>query len=635
MFDAVRNNKKIVQIFLALITIPFALWGLESYTNLSDTAGGVAAKVGKSEISEAELKDALSRQQEQLREQYGPAAAEIAQSTAFRTGVLDRLINERAVNDKVNSARLLVPDALVRDTILNFQEFKNDEGQFSREKYSAELRTRGMTEAGFEERVRVGLAEQMLLGPIVQSARAPRSVLERWIALQDEEREVTELHIDAKPFEAKVKLAEDAARKYYDANQAEFEVPEQVKVEYVVLSAEDLAKQVKVSDEEARKWYAANSARYVEAEERRASHILITADRSAPKDVREAARKKAEELLTQVRATPADFGKLAKTASQDPSSAANNGDLGYFARGAMVKPFEDATFGLKKGEVSGIVETDFGYHIIQLTDIRGGQAKPFEAARAEIVDELTRQAGSKRYSEAAEQFTNLVYEQSDSLKPAADKLGLVIQKSEWLNKGQVPPGVLGNAKLQGAIFNADNIKDQRNTEAVDVGAGTLVSARVTEHKAAALRPFDQAKGLIESKLLADEATKLAKADGEAKLAQLAKGEKLSLSWGASNKLKRGAGLMPDAQKAVFGAPSDKLPAYVGVASPVGGYSLYRIDRVSKPVVAANDLRFEGTGAAYTRLAGELDSRAYITSLRDKLGVTINAAPVAAEDSPAE
>jgi len=276
--------------------------------------------------------------------------------------------------------------------------------------------------------------------------------------------------------------------------------------------------------------------------------------------------------------------------------------------------------------LSGVVETDYGYHIIRLEEVRGGGTKSFEQAKAEIAQELKRTAAAKRYAEIADSFGNTVYEQPDSLKPAADKYKLALHQSDWIIKGSKGAAPFDNEKVMTAVFAADALKNRRNTEAIDLGNNTLVSLRVVEHKPAAVRPFEEVRAAIEQKLTIEEAIKLAAKDGEAQIAKLSKGEAVDAKWGPSGAVSRGKpGPLPlEALKAVFRAPVDKLPAYVGVAVPNQGFAVFRISQVTKPQLAANDPRRAALAGQYGRLLAEEDLRAYVQALKDRYSVKFSA-----------
>jgi peptidyl-prolyl cis-trans isomerase D len=457
------------------------------------------------------------------------------------------------------------------------------------------------------------------------------------LRIQSEERQVAELRITPEQFAGEVKLGADAARKFYDENQTLFQTPELLRAEYVVLSLEGLLSQVAVSDAEVKQWYDSHKDRFQQAEERRASHILITASATASDADKAKAKAKAEELLKEVQKSPAKFAELAKQNSQDPGSAANGGDLGFFGRGMMVKPFEESVYSLKDGQISGLVQSDFGFHIIKLTGVKAAKVKTLDEVRAEIEGELKRQGAQRRYAEAAESFSNMVYEQSDSLAPAAEKFKLKIQQSQMLPKSipaQALPslGPLGNEKLLAALFSEDAVKNKRNTDAVEVAQNTLVAARVLDYKPAAVRPFETVKADIETMLKAKEATAMAKSRGEARLAELKAGQD-KVNWALVKYVSRlqGKQVSPAAMQAIFRADGQKLPSYAGVELPNnGGYALYKIMGV-KPLEKVDEDKRRVLQSEYTALVSQEDFAAYLAGLRQRYKVEINKSVVESKE----
>ncbi len=626
MFDAVRNNKKIVQVFLLLITLPFAFWGVDSYVK-NMGGDGELASVGGTPILPGEFQQAMRDQQERMRNAMGasfnPAMLE---STEAKRAVLENLVNQRLLALDAAKMRLTVSDDRIRDTIVAIPAFQEN-GQFSLPRYEALLKAQGMTQASFESRLRHDLALQQVLGSVAEGAMVSRASSEQVYSVQFEERVVGELRLAASQYESAVKLAGDAAQKYYDANRRQFELPAQIRAEYVVLSKDAVADQLAVSDADVRKEYDAHPERFRTGGERRASHILIQADKSAGDEALKAAREKATSLLKQIRANPADFARLAKENSQDPGSAEKGGDLGFFARGAMVKAFEDAAFGLaKEGDVSDVVQSDFGFHIIMLTGAKAEKIRSFDEVKNEIATELKRTEAAKKFAEMTEGFTNTVYEQSDGLKPAAEKFKLAVRSTGWIARDGKAAAPFDNEKLLGELFSDDAVKNKRNTNAVDAGKDGLVSARVVEFKPAALRPFDEVKAAIEKALITEEAVKLAEQDGEAKLAQLTKGEALNLQWSAAKPVLRSAqGVPPEMLRAVFRAPTDKLPGYAGTKVPGAGYVLFRVEKVTRPTASQDDPRLNAIRQQFGRVLAEQDFSAYMATLRKRYNVKVNLA----------
>jgi len=512
----------------------------------------------------------------------------------------------------------------VRDSI---DAFKVD-GVFSPARAESVLRNQGLTPAGFEAQLRQDLTLQLLAGAIGQSGVTARTVGDRLLALQTEKRDVAEFRFAADSYLDKVKLADGEVRKFYDENSKQFAVPEQAKAEYLVLSMETIGAQLAVSDAEIKSWYEEHKDKFAQPEERRASHILIDPEKVG----KDKARAKAEEVLQAVQKNPAAFAELAKKNSDDPGSAAKGGDLGFFRRSMMDKAFEDVAFKQKEGEISGVVESSFGFHIIKLTGIHAGKEKPLAEVKGEIEAELKKSASARKFAEAAESFSNVVYEQADSLKPAADKFKLTIKQSDWLGRQANPAaGPLGNEKLLAALFSDDSVKNKRNTEAVEIAPNTLVAARVVEYKAASLQPFESVKANIENLLKRREAQAQARKDGEARLEALKKGED-KLAWGGVKSVSRmDARLIPPpAVPAVFKADVSKLPAYTGVELPGVGYALFKISKLD-----AGEKLDDARRQAMLRQIGSLEAQEeiqmYLASLRNRYKVEINKAAMEAKE----
>ena len=625
MFDAVRNNKRIVQIFLGLIALPFAFWGVDSYVR-SSGAGSDLASVGDTKITIQQFEQALRDRQDQMRQSMGDSfKPELMNTPEIRLGVLNSLIDQRLLLLEAGKNRLVTSDDALRDFLSSVPSLQED-GKFSMSRYETVLRAQGMSQPQFEARVRQDLTLQQLVGTVGSSAFVSLTQAEAMLRLQSEERQFSEFKISSGQFANKVKIDESAIQKFYDENKNRFEVPERVKAEYVVLSLDALLTQVKVSDAEVKTWYDGHQDRYQEPEERRASHVLISSDGDAGK---EKAKAKAEEVLKDIQKNPSRFAELAKQHSQDPGSAQKGGDLGYFGRGMMVKPFEDAVFQQKEGEISGLVESDFGYHIIKVTGIKAAKLRPLADVRSDIEGELRRQAATRKFAEAAESFNNMVYEQSDSLQPVVEKFNLKVQQSGWLPKNADPRmlaalGPLGNEKVAKALFSDDVIKNKRNTEAIEVAPNTLLAARVTEHVPASVQTFDSVKGDIGEYLKDQEAQAQAKASGEARLAELNQGED-KLSWSASRSASRLQArqlqLPPAALQAIFKADVQKLPAYVGVSAG-DAYSLYKITKVIQPETV-NENQLKALRTEYASIVAQEDLSAYLSSLRSRYKIDIN------------
>jgi peptidyl-prolyl cis-trans isomerase D len=407
---------------------------------------------------------------------------------------------------------------------------------------------------------------------------------------------------------------------------------ESADIEYVILDIESLRQGIVLNEQDLKSYYEQNLQRLSSKEERRASHILITAAKDAPEVEKKAARAKAEELLKAVKAKPASFADVARKNSQDPGSAVKGGDLDFFGRGAMVKPFEDAAFGLKKSDISDIVESEFGYHIIQLTDIKAPKAQSFEALRPSLEADLKKQQAQRKFAEMAETFSNTVYEQSDSLKPVAEKLKLSVQKASKVARNaesQNPQSknLLNNPALLQALFSEASLQKQRNTEAIEVAPNTLVSARVVKHQPAAALALTEVKDLVKRNLTQDKAAEMAKVQGEQKLVNLkTSAEGLPNAMVLSRE--KSQRQLPQVVEAVLKADPNKLPAVSGVDLGAQGYAVIRVTKVFPP--EDNQALMKQAQQQFTQLWGAAETLAYLAELKSVMKAEILVAKPSAE-----
>lgn len=623
MFDFIQKRKRFIQILLGLMLIPFAFFGLESYTN-SNRGADEVAKVDGMPISQREFAEEFKQQQDRLRSMFGrnfdPAFMDTPEA---RRALLDTLIAKRVVAREMARANIGISDESLRETIASIPAFQSG-GKFSHATYETLLRAQGMTPATFEAQMRYDMSLGLLSRAIAATAIAPRAVAERFILLEGQKYDVSESLVPAQRFAPQVRLDDGKLKSYYDANPSEFRTPERIRAEYVVLSAQDIARQVQVADAELKAAYDARSSQFRVGEQRRASHILIQAAAGAPDAQRKAARAKAEELLAQVRKNPASFAELARKNSQDSGSTEKGGDLGFFGQGMMVKPFEDAVFALKEGETSQVVESEFGYHVIRLTGVRGASVRPFEEVRTELLAELKQQKAAQKFAESAENFANMVYEQADALIPVSEKFGLKVETSEWIaNDLSAAPKALANQKLLNALFSADSVKTKRNTDAIEVASNTLVAARVVEHRPATVRAYEEVKPEIERVMRQREAVKLALKQGAELLEQVRKGADAGLKWAPAVQVSRGSaqGLPQEALSKVVSAEGSKLPAFFGAQKGEEGYAIYRVNKVLPPEPRP-DAQKKTDAAQVASLFGSSQYDAFVASLRARADVTI-------------
>lgn len=625
MLEVIREHAqgKIAKIILVLITIPFALWGVDSYLKQGH-GGPVVAKVDGQEILQNEFSNTLKDQQDRMRSALGknfdPA---IMDNPEIRKSVLDGLISQRVLLADAKKDGLSISDAQLARFISGIEAFWEN-GKFSHARYESVLRQQNMSIEMFEHRLRQDLTLQMAQEGVIRNAFIPKTVADKLVRINEQQRDTSQAVIGIEQFMPQVKVESAAIKDYYEKHQDEFRLPEQARLEYVVLSAENLAHQVAVSDDEIAAYYKEHANQYVQPEKRQASHILISMAATASAAEKTAAMDKARKVLQEVKLNPGKFVELAKQYSQDTGSAANGGDLGFFGRGAMEKPLEDAAFSMSEGEISDLVQSDFGYHIIKLTSIKSSKLRTLQEVHKEISQELEKQKAGKKFAENADHFSNLVYEQGDSLAPAAQQLGLKVEQSGWVTRMASDTSLLNNPKLLQAVFTEEVLKNKRNTEAVEVVPNILVAARLLEYKAASVKPLEEVSVVLGQRLQRQQASVMAVKWGKDALVQLQQGKSpAGLNWGASQLVSRTkpAGLAPEVMKATFGANADKLPAYAGVENNQGGYTLVKISKL----VEVGDLDESRKQAYAQRFSNMLEreyAAAYLASLRQKSKIEI-------------
>ena len=629
MFDLVTKHKRIAQVVFALVALPFAFFGVDYYFR---GAGGPQslATIGGDRITQEEYDRRLREQQDRMREQlgrnYDPSMFD---SPEVRYALLDQLVNERLLERRARSDNLRVSDAQLAQFIQDLPPFQ-DNGKFSKEKYTQLLASRNMTPLGFEQRVRQDLTLAPLQEPVAAANINAKSSVERFLALVEQQRDVAVAAIDPAPFAKDVKVDDAQVKAFYEQTPMAFQSPEEAKIEYVILTQEALIGQVKVDPEDVRRQYESNISQYSTKEQRRASHILIAVKPDAKDAEKAEAKKKAEALLAQVKANPAKFADLAKANSQDPGSAQQGGDLGTFARGSMVKPFEDAVFAAKLGDIVGPVQSDFGYHVIKVTGITPERIQPLEEVRAQIDADMKRQKASQKFAASAEQFQNLVYEQADSLAPAAKQLDLKVETTPLITRAQAQQIALGNAKFVEALFSPESVHGKRNTDAMEIAPNVLMAARVIEYKPAALRPLADVQDQIRQQLVRKAASEAAQQAGRDKLKLLQDGKsdkEAGVTFTKTLLVNRNAiqpGFSPDALKSIFQLSSAKLPAYTGAPNERGGFSIYKVEKVVDPPLP-DAAKLNTAGSRMAEQVGRELMTAYLASLRAGTDVKINPA----------
>jgi peptidyl-prolyl cis-trans isomerase D len=595
MFDFVHRNAKIMQFVLFLLIVPsFALVGMDGYNRMLGGGADVAKVDGRS-IKETELDAAYKSELERIRTANPTVDVKLIDTPEAKYATLERLVREQVIGAAARDAHFETSDQRLANELQadpTIASLRGPDGKIDKERYKLLVGSQGLTPEMFEAKVRGQISARQVFKGIQGSGFTTNAVGDVALNAFLQKREVQISVFDAAAYASKITLTDADIETYYKANQALFQSPEQANIEYVVLDIEAVKKGITVSDDELKTFYEQNSARLATQEERRASHILITAAKGAPTADKEKAKAKAQSLLDIVKKAPASFAEVAKANSQDPGSAVKGGDLDFFARGAMVKPFEDTAFAMKKGDISALVESDFGFHIIQLTDIKAAKQRSFEESKAELMEDAKKQQAQKKYAELAETFTNAVYEQSDNLKPIADKLKLEVKAINNVTRTPAPgaTGAMASVKFLNAIFSPDAIEKKRNTEAFEVAPKQLVSGRIAQYTAARTLPLAEVKERVREKLLSVRSFEMAKKEGTDKL----------VAWKAApaSAVMQNAVVIARNQpqnfpmpliEAALKADASKLPEFVGVEVAGRAYFVAKINKVMPPTAADEDL----------------------------------------------
>ncbi len=634
MFDFVRKHTKIMMSLMFLLIIPaFVLVGINGFRSFN-AGGETVAKVGSFSLKQEEWDAAHKNEVDRARSAQPTIDAKLLDSPQARYSTLERIVREHVLADAASDAHLSSTDArLARELQQNptIASLRKPDGSLDMDRYRQLAASQGLTPEGFEARVRKDLALRQVESGIASTALAPAAQAHIALNAFFERREVQIANFLPADYKGQVNPTEAEMDVYYQANQKLFQAPESATVEYVVLDLDSIKKTVSVSEEELKTYFDQNVARLSGKEERRASHILI----NAPKDMAAAdkakAKEKASALLAEVRKAPDSFGDVARKNSQDAGSATSGGDLNYFGRGAMVKPFEDAAFSMKKGDISDLVESDFGFHIIKLVDIKSPKQKTFEEVKPTIEADLRTQQAQRKYAETAEAFTNAVYEQSDSYKQIADKLKLEVKSASNVQRKPSADvkGALANAKLLTAIFNPDSVEKKRNTEAVEVGANQLVSARITQYAPARVLPLADVRNDVRERLVSSRSAELAKQDGTAKLdAWKAQPDTAKLAAAVVVARDQPQNVAPAVMEKVMHADTTKLPVLLGVDLGSQGYTLVRVNRVMERTTAT-DAQAQQERGQYGQWVASAESQAYFELLKNRYKAQIKVSkPVA-------
>ena len=621
MLDKFREygQTKAAQFILALISISFMLFGIDSYLNQAGNNLSIA-KVDGYKIALPEYNRAIENVRNRMMSEGKKVDPAMFDSFEFKESVVDGLITKQLINNDIKKSQFKITDQQLSQYIIGMPDFQKD-GKFSQELYDKVLQNNQLNPKKFEESIRNDLLIQQVRDGLQKLTFIPPNNLTETLKATSQQREVTVAEFKTKEYMTKANISEKDMQAFYDQNKAKFLAPEQVKAEFVVFSLTSILPSITVSEDEVKAFYKTNADKYQNQQQREASHILIAASKNAAPAEKAKAKAKAEDVLGQIKKNPKQFEELATKYSQDPESAKKGGDLGAFGRGMMVKPFDDAVFSMKVNEISGIVESDFGYHIIKLTKVIG-EGGGFDAIKPQIKAELIYQKAQDKYAALAEDFSNKVYEQSSSLDVVSKKFNLPIQKTDWISRNESDK-FFKNEALMNALYSKESIKDRRNTEAIEVTPNNLISARVVDYKAQSTKPFAEVKKSIEDYLKFEAAKKLVATEGEAALKSVADASR-KIDWQATVLVdrKNTKGLSQAVTNHAYKMPTDKLPSYSGFVDGNNGYVIVKVSKVAFP----NDDNEENKkefASSYTEALSSEYLSAYLKGLKAKSSVSVN------------
>lgn len=610
---------------MLLAVLPFLFFGLESYRR--DSGEGTVAVVDGEEIQRREFEQALRDQQERMRGMLGENFdSAILDTPEVRFSILERLIQQRLLRKEAQNIGMTVLDSQLVRAIGDIPEFQQD-GQFSNQRYEDLLRAQGISPLNFESRVKEELMLQQLLDAYSENGFVSDTVAKKIMYLSEVQREINLFQIEPEQFLSQVEPDDAAIESYYDTHQNKFLLPERVRVEYLVLSLDEIAAQQDVTDDEIAQYFDEHKNEFGQPEERQAGHILFAVPAAASEEEKETIRSNADDVLAQLRQDPERFAELAEQHSDDPGSASQGGDLGFFGRGVMVKEFEDEIFQMEPEEIRGLVETDFGFHIIRLSAIKNAEAADLSEVKEQIAQNLRMQKAETVFGDIAEDFSNVVYEQSDTLQVAAQQFGLSIQQSDWIDRQSKEPDILAHDRLLEDIFSDDVLVDKHNTPAIEVRPDTLVSARVLEHRSASMQSLSIVKDEIIELLKTQMAAEMALQEGEKKLARLQEGAEMEILWDEPKQVSyiESQGIDSSVMQAIFKKELTEIPAFAGVGNPQGGFTLIRINHVIEPDMAAlieDESKYRSFSKQLQQMLTQEETASYLAGLRQRYDVSI-------------
>ena len=621
MLEQIRNRTQttFAKVILAIIIIPFALFGIDSY--LSSVGSNIyIASVNDESITSSEMEKTRSQFIAQIKSQDESTDPKVFESIEFKKAVLDKLIITKLIDQEIKNSGFYISDSQVGIYISGMPEFQRN-GKFSQEQYDEVLKVNNLTPKKFDDRIKSDLGTQQVKDSLRKLFYVPKNKIQNLVDLAYQKRDVSIFELKQADFKDKIDLSNPALKKVYEESKSSFMRPDQVKIKFIIYSAAGIVPTVKVADKEVNDYFTNNINRYQADQQRRAKHILFTVGADLASDEIKKIATNAQNVLNEIKKNPKTFKKNAEKYSQDAESAKNGGDLGFFSRGDMTKKFEDTVFSMSRNQISELIKTEFGFHIIMLTDIKGDEVK-FETVKNQIKGELIFNKAVAEYGENADNFGNIVYEQSENLQEAANKFSLKIEDSEWLSFEDAKK-FFNNEAFAQAIFDEDAINGKRNIAAIEASPNNLVAARVVDFRPSASKSFEEVKSTITDFLVEAESQRLLISAGT----QLIEDVKLKpkmIDWIDQLNVDRidRKGLSDPLINAIFKMDDNQLPSYTGLYDSRGEYIIVKLNKVATDKVDDKDSIDTFYNEYLAMIQEEVDS-AFILDLKAKADIDFN------------
>ena len=618
MLEQIRNRTQttFAKVILVIIIIPFALFGIDSYLS---SVGNVIhiASVNEELITAKSLQEAENQFKARQDESTDPKMFE---SVEFKKAVLDQLITTKLINQEIKNSGFYISNSQVGTYIAGMREFQKN-GKFSQDQYDEILKINNLSPKKFDDKIKSDLGTQQVKDSLRKLSFVPKDKIQDLVNLAYQKRGVSIYELKQDDFKDKIDLSDSALKKVYEESKSSFMRPDQVKIKFIIYSVAGIVPNIKVANKEVKDYFTNNINRYQTDQQRRAKHILFTVRADlTDSQVKEIANK-AQNVLNEIKKNPKSFKKNAKEYSQDTESSKNGGDLGFFSRGDMTKVFEDTVFSMSKNQISELIKTEFGFHIVMLTDIKGEEVK-FESVKNQIKGELIFNKALGEFGSNAEDFSNTVYEQSESLQQAATKFSLKIEDSEWLSFESAKK-FFNNEAFAQAIFDKYAIDEKKNIAAIEASPNNLVAARVVDFRPSTAKSFEEVKVSIKEFLIEAESQKLLLAAG-AKLIKDVKSNERVVDWIDQLEVDRidRKGLSDPIINAIFKMDDRKLPEYTGLYDSRGEFIVIQLNKVTTETVEDKDSIDTYYNEYISMIQEEIDF-SFISDLKAKADIDIN------------